>query len=229
MLTKCFYDSKKYPEYVLLKNSRQTISSSSEIIEVTDFGQGSRVFKSNKRKVSQIAKHVGISSKRQRLLFRLVRYLNPNDILELGTSLGMSTIAMAMGNPASKIHTVEGCTNTAKVAQNQFYALQLEQIELDTNPFDTYFVENHSTHYDMIFVDGNHNKESTLQYFELLLQNISPDSVIIFDDIYWSPQMTKAWDIIRHHPKVSVSIDTFQWGIVFFRTEQQKEHFTIRL
>lgn len=229
LVTNCFYDRTKHPEYSILSDFRKKRLQSSQVIEVTDFGQGSRVFKSNSRKVSQIAKYVGISQKRQRLLFRLARYLKPELILELGTSLGMSTAAMALGNPTSKVISLEGCTNTAMVARENFNAIPLKQIELYTQTFETYFEENPSKKYDLIFVDGNHNKESTLRYFELLLKNTTSDSVLIFDDIYWSPQMTEAWEEIRQHPKVTVSVDTFQWGVIFFRTEQQKEHFTIRL
>ena len=55
------------------------------------------------------------------------------------------------------------------------------------------------------------------------------DSVWIFDDIHWSVAIEEAWEIIKQHPKVKVTIDTFQWGLVFFRSEQAKEHFTIRV
>jgi len=82
--------------------------------------------------------------------------------------------------------------------------------------------------YSLIYFDGNHSKQATLDYFELLLPTITNDSVWIFDDIHWSTGMEEAWEIIKSHPKVKVTIDTFQWGIVFFRSEQEKEHFTIR-
>ncbi|WP_363299605.1 class I SAM-dependent methyltransferase [Altibacter sp.] len=202
---------------------------SAEEIEVIDFGQGSRVFRSNKRKVAAIAKHAGISPKRQRLLFRLTQYLKPEKVLELGTSLGIATTAIALGNPSAVVTTIEGCSNTAKVAQEAFNSFQLIEIQLYAKPFETFFAERPSEKYNLVFVDGNHNKEATLHYFELLLKNTTTNAVLIFDDIYWSPQMTEAWEVIQKHPKVSVSIDTFQWGMVFFRPEQQKEHFIIRL
>jgi predicted O-methyltransferase YrrM len=83
--------------------------------------------------------------------------------------------------------------------------------------------------YQLIYFDGNHSKEATLQYFNLLLPTITNETVWIFDDIHWSTDMTEAWETIKKHPKVKVTIDTFQWGLVFFRSEQEKEHFTIRV
>ncbi|HEX9151561.1 MAG TPA: class I SAM-dependent methyltransferase, partial [Flavobacterium sp.] len=81
----------------------------------------------------------------------------------------------------------------------------------------------------LIYFDGNHSKIATLNYFELLLPTITNESVWIFDDIHWSSAMEEAWEIIKKHPKVTVTIDTFQWGLVFFRREQEKEHFVIRI
>ena len=81
----------------------------------------------------------------------------------------------------------------------------------------------------LIYFDGNHRKQPTLDYFEALLPTITNDTVWIFDDIHWSKEMEEAWKIIQKHPKVTVTIDTFQWGFVFFRREQPKEHFIIRV
>lgn len=229
LITKCFYDKKKYSEYKDLKNFRNQLFQSNESIEITDFGAGSRVFKSNNRKVSAIAKNAGITTKRQQLLFRLVTYFNSESILELGTSLGLGTSAMALANTSAKIETIEGCPNTAKVSQGLFDNFNLKNIQLHTSTFENYFIKNPTKKYDFVYIDGNHNKENTLNYFEILLDRINHNSVLIFDDIYWSLEMTEAWQQIIQHPKITVSIDTYYWGFVFFRKEQEKQHFTIRV
>ena len=229
LVTQCFYDKTFFSEYKQLATYRKQLVESSESIEVTDFGQGSRVFKSNKRKVSAVAKNVGITPKRQRLLFRLMRYLNGDSSLELGTSLGLATAALSVANPSANVNTVEGCWNTSEVTQKYFNDFQLKNIRLYTKDFEAYLAENDSEEQQLVYIDGNHNKDKTLQYFKTLLKQTTNDSVFIFDDIYWSPEMTEAWQEIIEHPKVTVSIDTFYWGLVFFRSEQPKEHFNIRL
>lgn len=85
------------------------------------------------------------------------------------------------------------------------------------------------TQYSLLFIDGNHQKEATLEYFEKLLPTVHNDSVMIFDDIHWSKGMEEAWEEIKQNPQVRVTIDTFQWGLIFFRREQEKEHFIIRV
>ena len=112
LVTKCFYDKKQYPEYAILKNFRKSLLQNKNTIEVTDFGAGSRVFKSNTRQIAKIAKTAGITPKRAELLFRITKYFQPESILEIGTSLGLATSALALGNPKAKITTLEGCKNT---------------------------------------------------------------------------------------------------------------------
>jgi predicted O-methyltransferase YrrM len=231
LVTKCFYDKTKYPEYTILKEYRNSLLQNKNTIEVTDFGAGSRVFKSNTRQIFKIAQTAGISSKRAELLFKIVRYFQPNSILEIGTSLGLATSALSLGKEKAKITTLEGCPETVSIAKNQLQKIDCNNVECIVTEFQQYLntFNFRLSAFDFIYFDGNHSKQATLNYFELLLPTISNDSVWIFDDIHWSPDMEEAWEIIKQHPKVTVTIDTFQWGLVFFRIEQEKEHFTIRV
>ncbi len=230
LVTKCFYGKAKYPEYQILRNYRHSLLQNHSTIEVTDFGAGSKIFKSNQRKVSKIAQTAGITSKNAELLFRLVHYFKPDSILEIGTSLGLATSALALGNSTAKITTLEGCPETAKTAQNQFEKFSLTNIESIVTDFDSYLQNTvqPTVNCNLVYFDGNHQKDATLNYFEMLLPTATNDSVWIFDDIHWSPDMEQAWETIKKNPQVTVTIDTFQWGLVFFRKEQKKQDFTIR-
>ncbi len=228
LVTNCFNDKTKYPEYEILKSHRKALRSDTSMVEMKDFGQGSRVFKGNARKVSAVVKNAGMKKKRQKLLFRLAKYFKSETVLELGTSLGLGTVALSLSNEFSAIHTVEGCPNTLSKAQEYFEKFNLHNIQIHQELFSE-FLENTSTQFDLIFIDGDHNGERTLGYFNSLLKKVHNNSVIIFDDIYWSKDMTAAWQKIIANEKVTVSIDTFQWGLVFFRKEQSKQHFVIRL
>lgn len=244
LITKCFYDKKQKPDpseserakqYQVLKNYRNSLLQNKNTIEVTDFGAGSRVFKSNTRQIAKIAKTAGISPKRAELLFRIVTYFQPSSILEIGTSLGLATSALSLGSRSvgekAKITTLEGCPETSAIARNQFQSFQLNNIASVVTEFESYFKNPQlsTINYQLIYFDGNHSKKATLDYFEALLPTITNDAVWIFDDIHWSPEMEEAWEIIKENPKVTVTVDTFQWGLVFFRIEQEKEHFVIRI
>lgn len=231
LVTKCFYDTKPKPDYNILKQYRNALLRNKNTIEVTDFGAGSRVFKSNTRQISKIAETAGITPKRAELLYRITNYFKPETILEIGTSLGLATSALSLGNPKAEIVTLEGCPETSGVAQKQFQKFNLTNVEAIITEFKNYFSETatKNCHWKLIYFDGNHSKQATLDYFELLLPTITNETVWIFDDIHWSEDMEAAWAIIKNHPKVTVTIDTFQWGLVFFRYEQEKEHFVIRI
>ncbi len=228
LITKCFNINKidfekqnnLYRKYLLQNNS---------IILVTDFGAGSRVFTSNKRKVSKIAKTAGISKKNANLLSRLVHYLKIEEILEIGTSLGIATHSMAIGNPKAKITTLEGCSQTLQIAKDSLNRFKINSITFVQGNFKKTVKEQTVKKYDLIYFDGNHQKDATILYFKTFLQSIHNQSVFIFDDIHWSSEMQEAWEYIKNHKKVTVTIDTFNWGIVFFRKEQEKQHFKIRV
>jgi len=230
LLTECFY--KKTDKGIIedYKKIKVRLLKNKNNLKVTDFGAGSRVFKSELREVSKIAKIASLSKENAVLLMRLMDYLNIKNSLELGTSLGVGTACLSLGAPDSKITTLEGCLNTSKIAQEQFDFFELDNINLEVGEFSITLPKVlKDKKYDLIYFDGNHTKEATLSYFHQALQSIHNETVFIFDDIHWSSGMEKAWEEIKLHHLVKVTIDTFTWGIVFFRQEQVKEHFIIRV
>lgn len=230
LVTKCFYKKTEIEKTLKFNSVRKSLLKRNDSIEVNDFGAGSKVFKNSYRKVNKITKIAGISKKKAALLIRLIQYLNPQKILEIGTSVGLGTTAISIGYPKAKITTLEGCKNTANIAKNLFLEFQLNNITIINGDFSETLPELIlNDNFELIYFDGNHTKKATLNYFETCLMNVGNNSVFIFDDIHWSKEMEQAWQIIKENPKVSVTIDTFFWGIVFFRKEQQKEDFYIRV
>lgn len=209
---------------------RKELSRNPKEIQVTDFGAGSRIFKNHKRVVSKIAATAGISKKRGKLLSKTTNYFQPERILEIGTSLGIATAYMAAGAPKATITTLEGCTATANIAKENFQKLGLNKIEMIVGEFDQSLDQIlQGKPYDMIFFDGNHQKEATIGYFKKCLDIAHEQSIFIFDDIHWSKGMEVAWEEIKSHKKVSMSVDTYKWGLVFFSKGREKQHFTIRI
>lgn len=199
-------------------------------ITVTDFGAGSVSGVGNERKISYIARTSSKTKKYGRLLARLVHYFQPEKVLELGTSLGLSSAYLAMGCPKSKVFTIEGCSNIAELAHRNFQKLELSNINLINGNFDDKLPDilNSLKKVDFIFIDGNHQKNPTIKYFELCLTKAVNETVIVFDDIHWSSGMEEAWNEIRNHPSVTLSVDIFFMGIVFLRKELTKQQFIIR-
>ncbi|WP_243846510.1 O-methyltransferase [Wenyingzhuangia heitensis] len=228
MVTKCLYQKTPTSIQAQIDSYRQKLKNNTNFIEITDLGSGSRVFKNNHRKISDIAKNAGVSKKYAQLLNRIVGYLDCKNILELGTSLGMGTFSILANHPKIKVTSIEGCSKTLAVAQEQLmnYNLQLNLVQGDFNKILPKVIDANT--YDLVFFDGNHQKEATLIYFKQCLKAKHNNSVFIFDDIYWSEGMKEAWQEIKKHPEVTATVDLFQWGLVFFRTEQNKEHFKIR-
>ncbi len=199
-------------------------------IKIEDHGAGSKVNSSNTRKIKDIAKHTLKNKKYAQLLFRLVNYFKPKTILELGTSLGISTLYLAAPSKKINVTTVEACPNTAKVAKINFDKIAFKNITLINDTFDNYLPKYlaKSDALDFVFFDGNHQKEATLNYFNLCVTKAATNTIFIFDDIHWSEGMAEAWLTIKKHPKVSTTIDLFFVGIVFFNTDLSKENFLLK-
>jgi predicted O-methyltransferase YrrM len=218
-------------DYDTLKLLRKQLLASDEEIEILDLGAGSRVNKSNRRKIKTIARNAEKPAKFGRLFYRLVQRFSPGTIVELGTSLGLTTLYLAKSSPESQIITFEGCPETARIARQNFDKSGAENIEIVLGNIDKTLPEKLKTlqnGIDFLYVDANHRFEPTVRYFEDCLPYANNNSLFIFDDIYWSPGMTQAWEYIKAHPRVSLTVDLFWIGLVFFRKEQVKENFTLR-
>ena len=230
LITECFYKKTGVEKIELFKSFQNDHYTNSSKIHVTDFGSGSKIFKDNVRKVATIAKVAGISTKRAGLLMRIIAHYSVHNILEIGTSVGLGTAALHLGNPKASVVTLEGCPNTARVAKESFSNHDFKNIKIEIDTFENSLSKiAEDKEFDLIFFDGNHDFKATLNYYETCLKGVHNNTVLIFDDIYWSKGMEKAWNIICKKPEVKVSIDTYQWGLVFFRKEQKKQHFTIRV
>lgn len=231
LVTKCFKTKLSNKKVTILSNYRNNLKQNNAKINVSDFGAGSRVFKSSERVVSEVLKNVTILQKHAELLSKLVAYFNCKDILELGTSLGVGTLSLALGNKNTSVTTLEGCSETLAIPKgiiNNYTNNKITFIEGEFSKTLPDVLLNKQ--YDLVYFDGNHQKEPTIKYFEQCLKAIHNETLFIFDDIYWSKEMTEAWQYIKNHHKVTLTIDTYHFGFVFFRKEQfQKEHFVIRL
>ncbi|MEZ5198713.1 MAG: class I SAM-dependent methyltransferase [Bacteroidales bacterium] len=230
MIAETFEDKTIYPEYEKVESLKLELLLSKETISVTDMGAGSKTEKGSVRDIRKIAKNSSKQKKFGRLLFRLARGLKPFEVLELGTSLGLSTAYLALGNPESNVTSIEGCPNISAKANGHLKSLGIQNSRLITGNFDDELPAYLNTvdQLDFVFFDGNHQKQSTINYFEQCLPKTVNDTVFVFDDIHWSEEMEAAWDHIRKHPATKLTIDIFAMGIVFFRKELTKQNFVIR-
>lgn len=224
-----FHDTNNYPEYELVEKIKDRLLNEERKIKTTIYGASRNAGKKKFKKLNSIAKKSSVKEKYGRLLYRLVRYSDSENILELGTSFGISTSYMAHANRYAKIHTIEGCYNTLDIAKTNFKVQGFSHIETYNHNFDNILAKvlNTMQKVDFAFIDGNHQKESTLKYFEKIKKYIHNDTILIFDDIRWSEKMEEAWEIIKSDKQVTLSIDIFYMGIVFFRKESTKQNFTI--
>jgi predicted O-methyltransferase YrrM len=231
LVDEVIYDFTSKNPYAEIENIRKQLLIDNRIITITDLGAGSHVNNNRQKKISAIAKNALKPPKLAQLLYRLTADLQPKTIIELGTCLGITTLYLQKAAPKAKVYTLEGCPETAGIAQENFINASLNKVELITGNFDNTLpgIINKLDKVDFVFVDGNHQKDATLKYFEWCLPKVHEGTMLIFDDIYWSEGMKEAWATIKAHPKVTATVDLFWIGLVFFKPGQAKEDFLIKI
>lgn len=199
----------------LLKDKRE--------IDIIDFGTGS----DRTEKVSYIARKALKSAKYGQMMFRMICYFKVKNVLELGTSLGITTSYLAASDADIKCVSLEGCPDLAKIAQENFRKLGLQNIEVQQGDINQILTTalNGFEKLDFIFFDANHQSSAVLKYFDSCLSKVHKNTVLVVDDINWSSDMEMAWKIIKDNPKVRTTIDLYQLGIVFFNTDLNKRHY----
>ncbi len=217
-------------EYAPIELIRKQLLQDNSVLNITDFGAGSRGHAIKKKSIKFIAAASLKPKKYGQLLYRMVAHFGPQRVLELGTSLGITTAYLATANPLAKVYTLEGAKEVAGIAENNFGQLGLKNIQIVVGNFDDTLAPllSNIDSLDFVFVDGNHRYEPTIHYFQQLKPKMKADSILIFDDIHWSQEMEAAWKTIKEDPSITISIDLFFIGIVFFRKENKvKQHFSI--
>lgn len=220
------YNTEEYYEFAPIEYTRSRMLHSDEVIEVIDYGTGAN----GRKKIKDIAHLSSVPAKEGQMLFRLVNFMQPKVMVEMGTSLGISTLYEAKACPQATLITMEGSPQTAAAASKNFELMKAGNIKVVTGDFNSTLPEvlKSVDKVDYVFFDGNHRKEATLNYFKSFLPKASGNCVFVFDDIRWSKDMYGAWTEIIKEPRATVTIDLFSVGLVFFRQGQVKEHFILK-
>ena len=223
-------DRSAYPAYARVEGLRRRLLRDQTLLTVEDMGAGSAFAGTRSLSVAAIARRAAKPRRLGQLLFRIARHYQPATILELGTSLGLSAAYLAAGAPHGRVFTLEGAAVVAAAAERNLCSVGLEATVV-TGHFDEQLgpLLERLPPIDLAFVDGNHRREPTLRYFDLLVRHAAGSAALIFDDIHWSSEMEAAWTAIKNDPRVYLTIDLFFIGIVFLRDEfKVRQEFIIR-
>lgn len=223
---------KVYYAFDKIQRIYENILNDNTVITIQDFGAGSHISNTKQKQVKEIAQTASRKPQQGRLLFKLINEYQSRHVLELGTSLGVGTFYLALGNEKAAITTIEGSEEIAHYASTLFKQNQVNNITQHIGNFDTVLpqlLQNKKQDFDFIFVDGNHRYEPTLRYFQMLLPHLSTHAIIVFDDIHWSKEMKQAWQEIITHTSLFLSVDLFYFGILFFNPDfKEKQHIILK-
>jgi predicted O-methyltransferase YrrM len=212
-----------------VESLRAKLLANTSTISFTDFGDND---KTKTKSIKEIAGKSSITKRYGEVLYLSAKYFKPQHTLELGTNLGLGTAYLASGNNNGKVYTIEGSTEIQQTAKQNLESISINNVSYFNGSFDKILPDllNKIPSLDLVFIDGNHRYQTTVDYFEACISKTNENSVIIVDDIYWSSEMTEAWNYIKSHKSVTLTVDIYRMGFVFFRPQQlAKEHFRLLL
>lgn len=196
-----------------------------------DYGAGAAESRSNEIAISTIANKSLQKPQSAALLFKMIDFFQSKTIIELGTSLGITTCYLAMANKKANVYSIEGNPHISAIAESCIKRLNIKNAKLLVGKIEDRLPELLTTlpTVDFVLFDANHQYKPTMAYFEQCLRKSNEFSVFVFDDIYWSNEMKAAWQAIIKHPAVTLSIDCYDFGLIFFRKGRAKEHFMLKI
>lgn len=198
------------------------------IIPVNDLGEKEK--KKTLRKISFITRTSLSTPRFSSFYFRIACNFRASTIVELGTSFGINALYLAEKKDAT-ITTFEGSPDIASIAEFTFEFAAKKNVEFISGIIDItlpVFLQR-VRKVDFAFIDANHQYEPTIKYFEFLLKKIHDKSVLVLDDIHYSPEMERAWKVIKNHRLVYASADLYRCGIVFFDPSLNKQHVILQV
>lgn len=243
--------SDKHAYYVWrgIESCRSAMLRDERTLEYVDYGCGRRDGREESRekrvemRVCDIAKGSLARKRYAQMLFRLVNWLGRQSrqggigdvdgrgmtIVELGTSLGITTAYLAAADSRNKVVTYEGCEAVAQVAKDNWQKLKISNIECIVGEIDAARLRSDLPVVDVAFIDANHTYAGTREYFNVLADKVHAKSVIVVDDIHHSAEMERAWKEICADARVSSTMDLYQMGLVFFDANYWRRNYTMRL
>lgn len=212
--------------YTEIEKVRSNLLANPTTLTLHDLGAPSTVFKGPQRKLSDIASVSATPPSLAQFYYRIVRHLKAKRVLELGTSLGLTTLYLALQKD-TRVFTLEGSESVAQVAQTNFEYFEKKNIKLlEGNIHHTLpdFLQDPAK-LDFVLMDANHRYEPTMLYFDWMMRRFSEKTIVVVDDIHQSVEMERAWRELKQHELVYASVDLFRCGILFFDPDLNRQHY----
>ena len=232
------YDKNQYYAWQDIERSRKNLLSNSNYVQLEDFGVG----KYTRRRISTIAQTSLASPKKAQILFRTIEYIcqqqslvgNRLNVVELGTSLGITTAYLASQSQNNRVLTFEGSEELIRIAKNVWNKIGINNIvpisgDIDLTLESSLNKELGDEQIDFVFIDANHTYEATMRYWKLLVNRAKETSIFVMDDIRYSKQMNQAWRDICQSEKVTSALDFGDFGMLIFNPYLKKNVYKLRV
>jgi predicted O-methyltransferase YrrM len=128
-----------------------------------------------------------------RLLSIISKLIKPKKVLEIGTYTGYSAICISEGmNKNGIIHTIDKNEELNTIQKKYFKKSGLENNIIQYNGCALDIIPKIEEKFDLIFIDAD--KENYINYFNLVIDKLNNNGVILADNVLWSGKVINSED-----------------------------------
>jgi predicted O-methyltransferase YrrM len=201
--------------------------SKKDILNLQEFGAARK--RDYAIKIGDYLNRTAITNKYGRLLHNLVAYYQVEHVIETGTALGISTSWMALSNPNCKISSIEGNKKLCDVSNEMFIRFSITNTQVYCGLVEDVLPElaKNMKCKTLLFIDAHHTGAATMRYFAMIKSYVKDDTIVVFDDINYSAEMNDAWKNIICDERVTLSLNLYRIGVIFFNPSLSKQAFSL--
>lgn len=226
LITKVINERCSYYSFYDIELLRKQLLFREQEIVYPDRQQKGRV---RRRTIGEIVAREAIKPKHGALLFRLANYFKSKKILQLGPSMGLSTLYLTSYAPDLDCIALENVPEFATIARMAFEKEGKNPVDLRTGAYTELLpkaLEDMESP-DFIFFNTLYEQHNNVWLFNECMKHVHEDTVFVLEGIKASRKMRELWQDICARPDVTVTIDLYSMGIVFFNKRLHKRDYIV--
>ncbi len=222
LVTMVIEEKLPYYRFVQIENLRTLLTKTKKKIKENRNGV------EKERRISEFVYESSFSPSYDQLLFRLVNFFKPKNVVEIGDSVGITTLYLATSDTRRPTYTIGESKDLADFAHTTFGKVGLQNIIQLAGSVEEKLpvVLSKEKNVDFVYFGRQASVEAMQKSLSLLSSCFTGKTVLLMSDI-WKDDRKKLWESVKKQGGGRVSIDMFHYGILIYNEDLQCENYNL--
>jgi len=175
--------------------------------------------------VKEALKRFGITTKEGKFLFRLTNHYKPHTILSIGSSMGLAPLCLTRYNATVQCIILEYEQDIAEIAKQILNKEKNTALNIKIGAYHELLPESivQLQRIDCVFIGKDVGVNDWDTVFEQCEPFIHDSTFFVLAGIRSSTDKQNYWMQYRQHPSVTIAVDLFDMGLLFFQPKLHKQ------